>query len=45
MADGICDVPGCSRETYMGWRPLKERMGQEVWGLDWNGHKAGTFDL
>jgi len=45
MADGICDVPGCSRETYMGWRPLKERIGHQVCELHWNGHKAGTFDL
>lgn len=30
MANGICDIAGCQRETYMGWRPLSENIGQQV---------------
>ena len=45
--DGLCDVKGCSRATYMGWRPLTERLGREICEYHWNRHqdKQDSFDL
>jgi len=43
--DGFCDVPGCTNETYMGWRPLTERQGKQICEEHWNLHKVGDFDL
>ena len=31
MAYGYCDAPGCTCETYMGWHPLTERRGYQVY--------------
>lgn len=45
MAYGICDVPECSRDTFMGWRSLTERTGRQICEHHWNGHKSGSFDL
>jgi hypothetical protein len=45
--DRICDVQGCSRATYMGWRPLTERQGRQICEYHWLGHKdkKDSFDL
>jgi len=45
--DGTCDVPGCSNETYMGWRPLTEALGRQVCEDHWRRHKDpnGSFNL
>jgi hypothetical protein len=42
-----CAVPGCTNETYMGWRPLTERLGRQICEYHWNRHKdpADPFDL
>jgi len=37
--DGTCDVPGCTNETYMGWRPLTEPKGKQICLPHWNRHK------
>jgi len=37
--DGSCDVKGCTNETYMGWRPLTERLGKQICEGHWNRHK------
>ena len=39
MADGICDVPKCRRQTYMGWRPLSEKIGHQICEHHWDRHK------
>jgi len=39
MAYGICDVKECQRKTYMGWRPLTERIGRQVCKRHWDRHK------
>ncbi len=45
--DGLCDVPGCSGQTYLGWRPLTERMGRKVCERHWHRHRdeQDSFDL
>jgi hypothetical protein len=45
--DGLCDVKGCGRATYMGWRPLTERRGRQICEYHWNRHqdKQDSFDL
>jgi hypothetical protein len=45
--DGLCDVPGCRRQTFMGWRPLTERMGRKICEQHWRRHKdqQDSFDL
>ncbi|HUW21024.1 MAG TPA: hypothetical protein VMW16_17125 [Sedimentisphaerales bacterium] len=45
--DGICDVKGCNRATYMGWRPLTERLGRQICEYHWRRHldKQDSFDL
>lgn len=30
MANGICDVRDCQRQTYLGWRPLSEPRGRQI---------------
>jgi len=47
MTYGSCDVSGCQRETYMGWRPLTESRGRQICEYHWNRHKDETdgFDL
>jgi len=45
MAYGLCDVPQCEEQTFMGWRPLTERTGRQVCLSHWNGHKGGSFNL
>ena len=42
-----CDVPGCANETYMGWRPLTERLGRKVCEYHWRRHEdqMDNFDL
>ena len=45
MADGICDVPKCNEVTYMGWRPLSEKIGRQICETHWNAYKSGRFDL
>jgi hypothetical protein len=44
---GSCDVSGCRREIYMGWRPLTERLGRKVCEYHWRRHEDETdnFDL
>ncbi|UCC97082.1 MAG: hypothetical protein JSW66_14700 [Phycisphaerales bacterium] len=44
---GFCDVPGCASETYMGWRPLSERLGRKVCERHWRRHNnpMDDFDL
>ena len=45
--DGYCDVKGCTNETYMGWRPLTERLGKQICEGHWLRHKdpADSFNL
>ncbi len=45
--DGTCDVPGCTNETFMGWRPLSEPLGKQICESHWNRHKdpADSFNL
>ena len=43
--NGFCDVPGCTDETYMGWRPLTERMGKQICQGHWNRHEDKTDDF
>jgi len=44
---GSCDVSGCQRATYMGWRPLTERRGRQICEYHWRQHqdKQDSFDL
>ena len=42
---GRCDVIDCNGVTFMGWRPLTERIGRQICRYHWNGHKSGGFDL
>jgi len=44
---GSCDVSGCQRETYLGWRPLTERRGRKICEYHWHRHqdKQDSFDL
>jgi hypothetical protein len=45
--DGYCDVKGCTQPTFMGWRPLTERLGRQVCEYHWLRHKdpQDSFDL
>ena len=45
--DGLCDVKECNRATYMGWRPLTERLGRQICEYHWQRHKdeKDSFDL
>ena len=45
--DGSCDVSGCQRVTYMGWRPLTESRGRQICEGHWRRHKDpnDSFDL
>ena len=45
--DGSCDVTGCTEQTYMGWRPLTERLGRKICEQHWRRHKdeQDSFDL
>ena len=47
MMDGTCDVSGCTREIYMGWRPLTERQGRQICEYHWRKHRdpEDSFDL
>lgn len=47
MAYGICDVPKCGRESYMGWRPLTVAKGRQICTHHWNRHcnKSSNFNL
>jgi hypothetical protein len=47
MTNGICDVEGCCRSTYMGWRPLTERIGRQICEFHWLRHRdeKDSFDL
>ena len=44
---GSCDVSGCQRETYMGWRPLTESRGRQICEYHWRRHldETDNFDL
>ena len=39
QSKGLCDVPECSGQTFMGWRPLTERMGRKICEEHWRRHK------
>jgi len=45
--DGLCDVEGCGKATYMGWRPLTESRGRQICEEHWLRHKdpQDSFDL
>jgi len=45
--DGSCDVKGCTQPTYMGCRPLTERLGKQICEGHWLRHKdpQDSFDL
>ena len=45
--DGSCDVPGCNRQTFMGWRPLTEKIGRKICECHWDRHRdqQDSFDL
>ena len=47
QSKGLCDVPGCSGQTYMGWRPLTERMGRKICERHWRRHRdqQDSFNL
>ena len=42
-----CDVTECNGQTFMGWRPLTERMGRKICEQHWRRHKdqQDSFDL
>jgi hypothetical protein len=44
---GLCDVPGCTGQTFMGWRPLTERLGRKICEQHWRRHQDqhDSFDL
>jgi len=44
---GSCDVSGCQRETYLGWRPLTESLGRQICEYHWRRHldEKDSFDL
>jgi len=37
--DGSCDVRECTQPTFMGWRPLTERLGKQICEGHWHRHK------
>jgi hypothetical protein len=41
MAYGLCDVPQCEEETYMGWRPrsVHQRLGKQICRIHFERHK------
>jgi hypothetical protein len=45
--NGLCDVQGCNRATYIGWRPLTERRGRQICEFHWRRHQDenDSFDL
>ncbi|MFH1716530.1 MAG: hypothetical protein ABIF19_04200 [Planctomycetota bacterium] len=45
--NGSCDVKGCDRETYLGWRPLTESRGRQICEGHWRRHQdpEDSFDL
>jgi len=45
--DGTCDVKGCTEPTFVGWRPLTERLGRQVCEYHWRRHQDpdDDFDL
>ena len=45
--DGSCDVPRCTNETYLGWRPLTEPKGKQVceYHFRWHDDPAESFNL
>jgi len=43
--NGNCDVPGCTDETFMGWRPLTEKRGRQICKTHWNRHKDSKDDF
>ena len=47
MCNGLCDVKGCNKATYMCWRPLTERISRQICEYHWLKHKDETdsFDL
>ncbi len=45
MADGSCDVPGCRKETFMGWQPLTERLGRQICERHWLKQKDSNDDF
>jgi len=45
MAYGLCDVPQCEEQTYMGWRSLRERTGRQICERHWEAHKDNKFNL
>jgi len=42
MNNGLCDVKGCSRLTFIGWCPLTERRGRQICEYHWLRHKDET---
>ncbi len=44
---GTCDVPGCTNETYMGWRPLSQPLGKQICEYHFRRHDdpADSFNL
>jgi hypothetical protein len=42
---GTCDVPGCTNKTYMGWRPVTERLGRQICEYHWLRHKDPNDDF
>jgi len=44
---GMCDVTGCSGQTYMGWRPDTAPRGRQVCESHWHRHRDvwDSFDL
>jgi len=47
MAYGLCDIPLCEEQAYMGWRPLTEQTGHKICESHFVRHKNKNdrFDL
>ena len=47
MANGICDIAGCTGKTHMGWRPLCSDRGYQICKQHFEQHscESNKFDL
>ena len=43
--DGTCNAKGCTQPTFMGWRPLTERLGRQICEGHWRRHKDPNDDF
>jgi hypothetical protein len=47
MKNELCDVKGCQGLPLLGWRPLTERRGRQIYQQHWRRHldEKDSFDL